>query len=558
MRKFLALLKISLNVNFGISAAKHRLFKEKKDRWIVAVMILAVVSLAPMVAAFLRGIKMVYQSLEPIGQEHAVLTLGILGGQIFILVFGLYYIISVFYFSRDLEILIPLPLKPYQIMASKFGVVLINEYLTSLIIVAPIFIYYGILSGASIIYWLSALIVYLLIPIIPMTISAIIVIVMMRFVNLSKKKDFLMVVGSMALLIFILGIQFAIGNMATTMDQNSFIEIMTGEDGIVNLVGTRFPPSIWATKAMAFGLTSKGIYNFALFAGVSMAIFILLLVVGEKLFYQGLIGGKESIAKKKILSKQEMDKRMSQNSSPVNAIFMRELRVMNRTPIFLLNGVLPAVLIPLIFIFPMFMGGNETQNMITALNESANPLYIGLGALIFALFCSSTNGVSSTTFSREGRNFWMSKVIPVPYGMQIKAKLLHSYFLSSLGIVTAIAVSVYLLRLDILTTIMIFILALIGNFLLTSINMMVDLSRPLLDWTNPQKAIKQNFNVLIAMLVDSGIMVIIWMVSMLLSTFGLNNYVIYLILMGALLALSLVLYKKLQSYGENRYIEIEE
>jgi ABC-2 type transport system permease protein len=39
---------------------------------------------------------------------------------------------------------------------------------------------------------------------------------------------------------------------------------------------------------------------------------------------------------------------------------------------------------------------------------------------------------------------------------------------------------------------------------LTSLNLAVDLARPLLDWISPQKAMKQNLNVLIAMLLDLG------------------------------------------------------
>jgi radical SAM superfamily enzyme YgiQ (UPF0313 family) len=42
-------------------------------------------------------------------------------------------------------------------------------------------------------------------------------------------------------------------------------------------------------------------------------------------------------------------------------------------------------------------------------------------------------------------------------------------------------------------------LAAITGVLLTAVGMAVDLARPLLDWTNPQKAIKQNLNVLLAL-----------------------------------------------------------
>ena len=41
------------------------------------------------------------------------------------------------------------------------------------------------------------------------------------------------------------------------------------------------------------------------------------------------------------------------------------------------------------------------------------------------------------------------------------------------------------------------LLSLAASLTLTAVGMAIDLARPLLDWTNPQKAIKQNLNVLV-------------------------------------------------------------
>ncbi|MCK7462023.1 MAG: hypothetical protein MZU84_08185 [Sphingobacterium sp.] len=49
-------------------------------------------------------------------------------------------------------------------------------------------------------------------------------------------------------------------------------------------------------------------------------------------------------------------------------------------------------------------------------------------------------------------------------------------------------------------------LALVAGVALTAVGMIIDLARPLLDWTNPQKAIKQNLNVLLALMADAGIL----------------------------------------------------
>ena len=76
-----------------------------------------------------------------------------------VLVFGLTYVISVFYFSRDLSLLVPLPLLPRDILGAKYFVVLILDLLT----VAPFFLpalwVFGVNRGAGLLYWVSGILI---------------------------------------------------------------------------------------------------------------------------------------------------------------------------------------------------------------------------------------------------------------------------------------------------------------------------------------------------------------------------------------------------------------
>ena len=149
-----------------------------------------------------------YFILQPMGQEHAILALGLLVGQLLILIFGPYYVISAFYFSRDLDMLIPLPVRPSEVLVSKFVVLLVNEYMTVACIVLPFVITFGILDKGGIGYWVSATLVYMALPVIPLVIVSLIVVPMMRFINISRKKDILILVGSVAVLAAAFSFQF--------------------------------------------------------------------------------------------------------------------------------------------------------------------------------------------------------------------------------------------------------------------------------------------------------------------------------------------------------------
>lgn len=68
------------------------------------------------------------------GQEQGIaLFLHLISA--FSFVFGLNVIYNVFYFSADVESILPLPLKPYQIISAKFTAALISENIMQFMIV---------------------------------------------------------------------------------------------------------------------------------------------------------------------------------------------------------------------------------------------------------------------------------------------------------------------------------------------------------------------------------------------------------------------------------------
>lgn len=111
--------------------------------------------------------------LSHIGQEGVVLSWGIAIDSTIVFVFGIFYVISTFYFSSDVEMLLPLPLKPGQIMGAKFLVVTVYEYLTIAVFFLPVWITYGIYMGCGPLFYLYGLIVYLLMPVTPLAAASV-------------------------------------------------------------------------------------------------------------------------------------------------------------------------------------------------------------------------------------------------------------------------------------------------------------------------------------------------------------------------------------------------
>ncbi|MCU0276410.1 MAG: hypothetical protein MUF02_06100 [Acidobacteria bacterium] len=114
MRRISALLAAGLRQNFALALLKHKVFKERKDLWLVILGGFGFVGLLPVIWLYFNVLKYAFLILKPMGQETALLTMAILAGQFLILVFGLFYVLSAFYFARDLEFLVSLPARPFD------------------------------------------------------------------------------------------------------------------------------------------------------------------------------------------------------------------------------------------------------------------------------------------------------------------------------------------------------------------------------------------------------------------------------------------------------------
>ena len=555
-----ALVKAALNSNFGWSVVRHRLFVQKRDRWMVPLIALAVVGVVPTLVLYVRLLGAVFDMLKSLGQEKALLTLAVLAGQFIILVFGLFYLIATFYFSRDLEYLVALPLKPSQIMLSKFAVVLINEYLTMAPFILPALIVYGFKKDGGLEYWLIMPLAYILLPVIPLAAAGLVVVGMMRLVNIGKKKDLLIIIGSLVLIAAALFLQFGLSRAAGTSgpDTQQIVAMIASPDGLVQSIGRRFPPAIWATRFLHDGLiTASGLSAFALFAGLSILLFGGLMAGAQRLFFGGLVGLSERSGVR-VRGGKALPIKFSSGRHPVRAIFLREVRLMNRTPIFLLNGVLGVIMIPIVLALTLSTGkpGDDSADILR-LMTSAKPVTGVLMTTMFMIVCATLSGVASSSFSREGRKFWVSKVIPVDYRQQVLAKFLHSMAIAFLGIGGATAVLVLRFRLSPGQWLPSLALALPVTAFITLLNLAVDLARPLLDWISPQKAMKQNLNVLIAMLLDLGFLFLYGLAFVALGRSGLSLAAVIGILAALGVGLACLAYALVGQFALRRYPSIE-
>ena len=500
MNKMISLIKTDLNITFGLSALKYKL-KDKRDRWRFIILIFALMSLIPTYVVMIGGLLKLYDAYKTIGQQSIFLLNGFIFSQLLIFLFGIIFVMAKYYFSNDLNVLVPLPIKPGDIIGAKFITSMVSEYLTSLPIILPFIFIFGIKGQLGVSYWLYSLILIAFLPVIPLALSSIIVMIFMKYTNIKGKKDLLRIVGYIVLLVVLLGFQFKIQSItqkSLTEGGDFFLKMVQDSNLLVRKLGLSFPPSMWGALALSNYFNITGFLNLILFAGVSIGIFLLMIFLGERIFFDGLIGNLEvSVSKGNRGKKIELDK-YNKLKSPFIAIGLKEIKMLVRTPVYLFNSIVGVIIVPIIIVISAFMNGKESLGELSVFIGGKSYIVALFGIGLITVF-GVMNCVGCTTFSREGKSFWIQRTMPIKAKDQIFGRILSSLFVQVIGIIALIGSIAFITKITLENVFWIVFLGLIGSIPMTELGMIVDIFRPLLDWDNPQKAMKENLNVLISM-----------------------------------------------------------
>ncbi|NLC07431.1 MAG: hypothetical protein GX755_05645, partial [Syntrophomonadaceae bacterium] len=247
--------------------------------------------------------------------------------------------------------------------------------------------------------------------------------------------------------------------------------------------------------------TLTGLLNLLYFVGFSLIAVAVTWWVGEKLYYRGLVGSGETAVKRKTPRGSDYQ-RLVMVSPSWWAYLLKELRLLVRTPAYFLNCVLATFLVPVFMAIPLILQSGQAEEQIPWESLAQYPRFsVMLLAIIsgIAVFLTVANGITATSLSREGKQFYISKYIPLSYKKQIQAKLLSGFIFSIIGVLLIFLAMGFLLRVKYYLISTILGITLVAILPGLEIGLLVDIYRPKLDWDTEQKAVKQNLNYLITL-----------------------------------------------------------
>jgi len=157
MSDLLSLFRLSLHNYFGLTALRIKYLHKREKLWEPVLVLLGVVAGGTSFGSMFYFLALTMaRGAAMVGQADFVLTQFIMLAQIMAFTFGLFAMISIFYFSNDLDILVPLPLKAWHILATKFSLVNIVEYAPVIVILMPTLIAYNQVVTLGLGGWFTA------------------------------------------------------------------------------------------------------------------------------------------------------------------------------------------------------------------------------------------------------------------------------------------------------------------------------------------------------------------------------------------------------------------
>lgn len=420
---------------------------------------------------------------------------------------------NVFYYSKDLEYILPLPIKPIELLISKFINLITIIYFSELLFLAIPLLFYGLVVQQTLLYFISMILVLILFPIVPAIFISIIMLFVMQLSKLIKNKDIFQII-----IVTILTIIMTIGI--------NCILISTFNDGIIEINSEEITEEniqdIAKINTEKLNKKLEKINNIFIFINpcinmlnnikilniifqlfklliLEIILFFIFIFFGRKLYLNNLLKNIVLVNSKKIKIKKTKYK--YKKNKIKKSYIKNEFRKIIKNPTFFIQCIFQNLFIIFIFsillkmFIPLIVEGFKEQDSINKIGIENFKLQILCMVIGIIQILYTLGNLAISAISREGKNAVVMKYLPVDLYKQFIYKGVPSVIMNSIGSI-AIILTIYFQidNIPIYYGILVFIISFMINKINTYFMIIVDLKKPNLNWNNETSALKNNGN----------------------------------------------------------------
>lgn len=535
MKKNLSLLKTMLKTSYNtgdiIDSETKKLNKKSMKVWLVGLVCIIAIYLS----------YLVINSLKQIGLQSIFLEIFFLLLQILVMFETVLLVISVLYFSDDIENYLCLPISSRKLLFTKFSVMLSIIFGSEIIIALPVIFMYGVRTLASAWFYPLAIIVLVSVSIFLSTIVSIVMIFVMRIFRFIKNKYLYrnVIILLMTFIIFIPlanVISVTMNNMEVVEEKvydeqidssnTEAIEELQSIAKVIKGANKYFIVTELAVNSLT-EINYKSIIYVLEIIGLDLLALAIFFTIGKFTYIKDILWNLSIFdmkKNKKISLKKDCkvrNKRYSYLRNEINGIVKNPTYFMHY--IYNLFVLLISIILIVIMIFPIVVqvlkdtaGEDIFKELTFGFGEFS--FIIGIIQVIFTL-----SSISLTAMSRYGKSAIFFKYIPIKLKTQFKLKNTPELFINTIIICAILGTIKYLIpAIQNVYILLMFIVAMLLNIINSNILLFLDLARPSLNYENEVTVIKQNDNKLFQYILTVVSCIIIWYLKKVTENLSLN------------------------------------
>lgn len=445
--KTIKLLKVLLK-NFEMIA-----FEKKKSKVFYMVMAIVTMLIIFIPTAFMIGIISygMTLSLTEAGHLSEGINFILYAVNIFAFIFSINVVLNVFYFSSDIERILPMPFREHEIIGAKFFNTLINENFIEFILIASSLIGFFIAGKLDFYAIFIILLAVLTMPILPLIYSSIICMVFMFLTKRITNKDFVSKFSNILLILALIGLLVMAILLSSFNAEGFALDLIDSKFMIVSKF--IFPNVYLLTDAMAGNPLSLLFYIL-----ITIGSLIIFFVIAKLLYFRGLNQSSNKKNKHKEIEYKVKNKNIS--------YLGKEFKVLFKTPAFFSNCLIINFIWPffIAIIFFLYDKTGFLKNILDSYHNNEYGIHIMfiLVVMMASILITATNSIASSSISREGNSFTYMKVIPLSYKKQIKIKIISSIIVSFISLFLTILVLSIIYKFGVVNTILYILLSFIS------------------------------------------------------------------------------------------------
>ncbi len=296
--------------------------KKKKYRKFLIPSILAIIAVVfyfiQKFAIYLFGLRLGFLPNLPL----YLLNLAVLAMLIFLFLGSITTILSVFYLSNDITLLLSMPVSGKKVFAGRFLYVIAEDSVYTLVLVFPFFTAFGIMNRLGILYFLLSFLFCIVLPVLPAVFAFLVVMPLANRVSSERLQNITMVIS--VLLGMAVYFVTQIANPAYGLFKNNHL---TGIGTKLLLISKFFPSWAAAEFSAKFlqGSVLAGSGIALLFIGANVLLFYLAYALASKYYIKGLFNARRTervVVKRKWIVKP--------GQSPIRALINKDLKMLMR------------------------------------------------------------------------------------------------------------------------------------------------------------------------------------------------------------------------------------